>query len=84
MLRYTFECNRWFGKKREDGLIERVLTPTKTSSTVSKVPYEVQIYTSDIDDAGTTAKIVMTVHGKDVVTGETITCDIDLTPERSE
>jgi len=65
-------------------LIERVLTPTTISTTVPKVPYEVQIYTSDVDDAGTTAKIAMTVYGKDVLTGETITCDIDLTPERSE
>ena len=37
---------------------------------LSEIPYEVTVYTGDVDNAGTDAQIVMTVFGSEGTTSE--------------
>mmetsp|Transcript_22009 Transcript_22009/g.66009 ORF Transcript_22009/g.66009 Transcript_22009/m.66009 type:complete len:2411 (+) Transcript_22009:238-7470(+) len=81
---YIFECDRWFGRKRDDGMIERILLPSKSWDTLAKTPYEVQIYTSDIDNGGTSGRMTMTVFGKDVLSGQTTQRFLDFSEAASQ
>lgn len=73
---WVFPCNRWFAKGKDDSALERVLVPKSESGdpddesggvTVyrAKQPYEVQVYTSNVSNAGTENPVTMCLYGKD-------------------
>lgn len=63
----TFPCGRWLAKGKDDGQLERILTPSTDDVEIyrAKVPYEAIIYTTDTKKAGTDANVFMEVYGRD-------------------
>eukprot|EP00047_Mylnosiga_fluctuans_P014195 m.36272 g.36272 ORF g.36272 m.36272 type:complete len:2392 (+) comp5381_c0_seq2:48-7223(+) len=63
--KYHFKCGRWFSKSRDDGMLERDLLPDADTleAVEAKVPYEVQVQTSDVKGAGTDANVYVAVYG---------------------
>ncbi|KAL3317120.1 Lipoxygenase y domain-containing protein 1 [Cichlidogyrus casuarinus] len=59
--KYTFSIRKWL--KKEDGTSEIELEPTKFELLEGLTPYEVLIYTSDIQGAGTDANVFMQIYG---------------------
>ncbi|XP_070566658.1 lipoxygenase homology domain-containing protein 1-like isoform X2 [Ptychodera flava] len=80
---YHFSCKRWLSKDKDDGQISRVLKGADAESVQykPKIPYEVEFYTGDVKNAGTDAKVTMTVFGAN---GSTPEMTIDKAGERFE
>lgn len=66
---WTFPCGRWFAKDKDDGACERMLEIADGSSDDvieyrPKVSFEVQVFTSDIKNAGADGrKVSMVLYG---------------------
>uniref|UniRef100_A0A8C6Y609 Lipoxygenase homology PLAT domains 1 n=1 Tax=Naja naja TaxID=35670 RepID=A0A8C6Y609_NAJNA len=62
-----FPCGRWLDKSEDDGAIERVLFPAElqTVTYIPFVPYEINVYTSDVFGAGTDADVFIVLYGAD-------------------
>ncbi|XP_071500737.1 lipoxygenase homology domain-containing protein 1-like [Diadema antillarum] len=75
--RWCFPCGRWLDKGEDDGLIERELFPVESrmEEYEKHVPYEVTVYTSDVNGAGTDADVFIVLYGREVVTVQKSLCD---------
>ncbi|XP_076450682.1 LOW QUALITY PROTEIN: lipoxygenase homology domain-containing protein 1-like [Babylonia areolata] len=64
---YHFDCRQWLARDRSDGKTTRIFSVDDGTSSVTSyrplVPYEVTVTTGDVSDAGTDAKIFITVFG---------------------
>ncbi|XP_078332217.1 lipoxygenase homology domain-containing protein 1-like isoform X5 [Crassostrea virginica] len=65
---WTFPCNRWLAKGKDDGKIERELFPQdlETEEYTPCIPYEIKTYTSDKSGADTSADVYVQLFGKDM------------------
>jgi len=59
---YTVPCQKWFGKKVDDGKTEREF-PIGREFTGTGIPYTIQVFTGDVRGAGTDAEVYITLHG---------------------
>ncbi|XP_030851144.1 lipoxygenase homology domain-containing protein 1 isoform X2 [Strongylocentrotus purpuratus] len=75
--RWCFPCGRWLDKSSDDGQIERELLPVESrmEEYEKHVPYEVTVYTSDVNGAGTDADVFIVLYGREVVTTQKSLCD---------
>lgn len=74
--RWKFPCNRWFDKSEDDGRIERFLEPSDLGNEEyqPKVMYEVDVFTSDLAGADTTANPYIVIYGEDMKTEKMELC----------
>ena len=74
--KWKFPCNRWFDKSEDDGRIERVLEPSQMSNEEYQphVMYEVDVHTSDLRGADTTANPYIVIYGQEMRTQKTNLC----------
>lgn len=65
---WTFPCNRWLAKGKDDGKTERELFPQNLETEEYRpcIPYEIKTYTSDKFGAGTSADVYVQLFGKDM------------------
>ncbi|XP_071795423.1 lipoxygenase homology domain-containing protein 1-like [Asterias amurensis] len=80
---YSFPCKRWLSKDKDDGHISRVLVIDDAQSATykPKIPYEVTVFTGDVQNAGTDAAITLSVFGTNGYTPDMI---LDKKEERFE
>jgi hypothetical protein len=63
---WNFLVNQWFAKDQGDHLIVRELYPAEGSGKVSNlISYAVEIYTANVFQAGTEAKVFIEVYGSE-------------------
>ncbi len=74
--RWKFPCDRWLDKSEDDGKIERQLEPSSVSNFEYQphVMYEVDVFTSDLRGADTTANPFIVIYGEDIRTEQTVLC----------
>lgn len=64
---YTFACKQWLARDKGDGKTSRIFSVDDGISSVSSykplIPYEMTVFTGDVEEAGTDQKITMTVFG---------------------
>ncbi|XP_053384453.1 lipoxygenase homology domain-containing protein 1-like isoform X6 [Mercenaria mercenaria] len=65
---YTFACRQWLARDKGDGKTSRIFSVDDGISSMSSykpmIPYEMTVYTGDVEEAGTDQKITMTVFGE--------------------
>lgn len=66
---YTFLCNKWLSKSKDDGQLVRELTPqmdgngSQTPRRGDRTEYEITIYTADEQNAGTKQNVELVLIG---------------------
>ena len=63
--KFTFNCGRWLSKSDDDKQIERELLVDKeevTTDPASVATYECHVFTADVRNAGTDAKVFITMY----------------------
>lgn len=82
---YHFDCHQWLAMDKSDGKTTRMLSVDDETSTVTSyrplVPYEVTVTTGDVPEAGTDAKIFITVFG---TKGSTAPTELEKNEDRFE
>ncbi|XP_071954737.1 lipoxygenase homology domain-containing protein 1-like [Antedon mediterranea] len=75
--KWEFPCGRWLDKGEDDGQIERELFPitTRTEEYEKHVPYEITVYTSDVNGAGTDSDVFVVLFGMDTNTTQKSLCE---------
>ncbi|KAI3380663.1 hypothetical protein SNEBB_002301 [Seison nebaliae] len=72
-ISYIFPCNKWFALNEDDGQLSRILLPLSDDMEInSSIPYEVSVKTGNLLNAGTSAKVWITLYGIDYESGEEI------------
>lgn len=79
----AFPANRWLAKGKDDGELECVLLPGEATDIVTKEPWEVVVWTSNIKGAGTDANITMQVFGKNE-NDENVDDHLDFKPKTTD
>ncbi len=71
---YFFRPNCWFAKDEGDKQIVREIIATDSDGRplfdIEEIPYVVKVYTGDFKNAGTDAKVFLTIYGKIADSGE--------------
>ncbi|KAK3743614.1 hypothetical protein QZH41_006013 [Actinostola sp. cb2023] len=75
----VFPCGRWLDKDKDDGKLERELNIAEDSAQVYRphIPYEITVYTSDVQGAGTSANVFVVLCGVEGSTKEVVLADTD-------
>ena len=65
--KHYFPCECWLGKDKEDGKTVRIFSVDETREVAykPKIPWELSVYTGDVQNAGTDSPISMTLFGVD-------------------
>ena len=62
-MTYYFDCQQWFSRDEQDGLLERDLHPGQQAADNPDVQYSAEIHTSDMRGAGTDADVSLELFG---------------------
>ncbi|KAK2194040.1 hypothetical protein NP493_3g07026 [Ridgeia piscesae] len=61
---YEFPCQRWLAENEDDGNISRdLLCGAGAADAPPGVPYIIHVTTGDVEQAGTSARVFITLHG---------------------
>ncbi|CAK8676643.1 unnamed protein product [Clavelina lepadiformis] len=62
---YTFPCKKWFARDKDDGLTTRFFTSLDADKIKykAKVPYEVTLFTGNVQGSGTDCVIHLSIYG---------------------
>ncbi|KAH3887386.1 hypothetical protein DPMN_011402, partial [Dreissena polymorpha] len=67
---YLFACHRWLGKDEADGLLEIEMEPAEVGNMDKTIPYEVTVWTGNVQGGGTDANVFLQMYGPDGKTEE--------------